>query len=914
MGFGKILRAKRMEHHLSQEALAEALGISLKSISRWEREQSIPQMHYRLQLSRFFGVKPEELFEPLESQISSPVWTVPFPRNPNFSGREEILRTLHTLLTVERPVALTQASALSGLGGIGKTQVAVEYAYRYGQEYDAVLWLAAETAESVMASMQKISDQLQLPEHQAVEQSQMVTAVQNWLATHPGWLLIVDNAEDLDLLQQVLPPVRPGALLFTTRRRALGYLATSLEVPAMSVQEGVALLLRRAGLLGFQTQSGELSETLPDTFLSSATELVMLLEGLPLALDQAGSYIEESGCSVSDYVHRYHDQRKMVLAHRGIHGGAHPASVNTTLRLSVEQAELANPAAADLLRVCAFLHPEAIPEEMFGAGASCLGSVLGPVVGDRYQFDLVMAALRNVSLVTRHPETRTLSIHRLVQAVLQDQMGPAEVRQWSRVVVCMVNRAFPGGSFDAWAQCERCLAQALACVPLIERAGNDLPEAGELLYKAGSYLLERGRFGEAEPLLEQAVVLGKYVYGPDHSALAQRLVKQAELLWQQGRYDSAEVLLHRALVIYESHMGPVHPQIAETLNNLAIIYCHQDKDEQAEPLLQRALAINEQQIEPEHTEMALTLNNLATVYRRQGKYEQAESLFQRVLAIYERQVGPQHPDTALPLNNLALLYRHQGKYEQAERLFLRAVSIYEQFLGPEHPDTAHILGNLALVYQPQGKYEQAESLLEQVLHIRERQLGVGHPKTVLSLNNLVLVYEKQEKYEQAEMLFQRVLRDQEQRLGPEHPETMKLHNDYHHLLERGRAARERSENPQGPIHPSQTSNHQRTDIPNISLKAAQATCQQMPDPFQEFLTTCCELHPHAWSRASELWDAYKHWAEKKQEHFLLSRREFTDQLKAHGCRPHRTNTARIWRGIAIVENPGMNGTGLATNP
>jgi hypothetical protein len=140
--------------------------------------------------------------------------------------------------------------------------VAVKYAYRYGQEYDAVLWLAAETAESVMASLQKISGQLQLPEHQAVEQSQIVTAVQNWLATHPGWILIVDNAEDLDLLQQVLPPLRPGALLFTTRHRALGYLATSLEVPAMSVQEGVALLLRRAGLLGFQTQCGDqLSET-----------------------------------------------------------------------------------------------------------------------------------------------------------------------------------------------------------------------------------------------------------------------------------------------------------------------------------------------------------------------------------------------------------------------------------------------------------------------------------------------------------------------------------------------------------------------------------------------------------------------------------------------------------------------------
>ncbi|GHO97453.1 hypothetical protein KSF_075010 [Reticulibacter mediterranei] len=234
--FGARVRQQRLRLHLSQEALAEALGISARSIRRWEQEQAIPQVAIRLQLSRFFGLHPEDLFESVEEQEPA-LWGVPYPRNQIFIGRDAILHTLHARLKGSQLVALTQSSAITGLGGIGKTQVAIEYAYRYRHEYNTILWLAAETTESLMNSLQQMVDLLQQPQFQQKEQAQIVKAVQNWLGTHSEWLLICDNVEDLNLLQAVLPPLRQGAMLLTTRRQALGPLAELLELPAMDESE-----------------------------------------------------------------------------------------------------------------------------------------------------------------------------------------------------------------------------------------------------------------------------------------------------------------------------------------------------------------------------------------------------------------------------------------------------------------------------------------------------------------------------------------------------------------------------------------------------------------------------------------------------------------------------------------------------
>ncbi|HEU5378360.1 MAG TPA: FxSxx-COOH system tetratricopeptide repeat protein, partial [Ktedonobacteraceae bacterium] len=811
---GQRIRWHRLQLGLSQEALAEATGVSTRSLRRWEQDLVLPQKIWRERLSLQFGVDPQALLAAFSAEANTPspsLWTVPYARNLCFTGREEVLQTIHAWLATAQSVASTQAVALSGMGGIGKTQVAIEYAYRYRQEYHAVFWLGAETSENLITSLQQMADLIQLPAHEAADQSRLMAASRRWFVTHRGWLVIIDNVEDLDVLQPLLPLPGQGALLLTTRRQAVGTLARPLALPPMSEEEGINLLLARSGLSSLHSPEIPLSQNAAT--IAQAAELVRFLEGLPLALDQAGSYLQETGCQFADYLQRCHEQHREMLARRGLHGGSHPASVTTTVTLSAEQVAREHPAASDLLRLCAFLHADAIPEEMLVAGSPYLGPVLGPAVADPYQFDLMLAALRGASLVNRQGEQKTLSVHRLVQSVLRDQMQPAEIRLWHERVALMLNAAFPCVTFDTWVQCERQVAHVLVNLPFLEQRESPLPEASELLFRAGSYLLARGRLAAAEPLLQRAVALQEQAPGADARTLCERLEKLAELHWMQGKYALAEQLLQQALTLDEQEPGSAHPRIAgalnilgelywmqgkyeqaesvhlralrvqeqalapsfarisETLHNLGVLYYSQGKYEQAEALYQRALVMREEHLGAEHPETAGSLNALGLLYWSEEKYEQAEPVLKRALEIREKQLGADHPDIGASLNNLAALYRAQGKYEQAENLYQRALLVHEEQLGPEHPDTAASLNNLADLYRTQGKDEQAEALHLRALAIREQQLGREHPDTALSLNNLAVLYRNQKNYEQAEPLFVRALAIREQQLGAEHPDT-----------------------------------------------------------------------------------------------------------------------------------------------
>jgi tetratricopeptide (TPR) repeat protein/DNA-binding XRE family transcriptional regulator len=848
--FGELLRGHRKQKRLTQRNLAERMDVHYNTIYRWEQGDFLPETRgIILELAKQLNINKQETGQLLEASLF-PVfsyWSVPHPRTPFFTGREDILQQLTTILTTAQIPELSKSCALSGLGGIGKTQTAIEYAHRRALDYTAVFWISAETTESLFSSAMAIAHLLNLPEGQEPEEQWVVTAVIRWLSTHDNWLLILDNVENIELVKGFLPAARYGSLLLTTRRQALGITSSILDLKPLTAEEGQQFLLRRArrlNLTPIETTSPHLS---PST-ISEATILVEYLEGLPLALEQAGAYIDETGCSVAEYLQRYSTQRKHILAHRGLHEGVHPASVTTTLTLSVQQVDQVHPAAVELLRFCAFLYPDAIPEDLFREGASLVGVRLDPVVADPYQFDLALAALRSASLVTRSPETRTLSLHRLVQAVLQDQMDITERRMWSERVVRMLHAVFPDGEVAGnWARCEQYIAQALVCVSLFEHAECALPEAGELFFKAGSYLVERGRYLEAEPLLVQAIALGERQYGANHAAVIPRLMKRAELFWRQGHYELVEPLLHRVLFLAEQHLGLTHPQSAEALSNLGTLSLQQGDYQQAESLFLRALASYEQQ-EPTDHHRATVLSNLATVYRDRKEYKQAEPLYRQVLTIYEQQLGPEHPKTGHTLGNLATLYRDWGKYEQAEALYLQALTICEQQLGPKHPKTGHTLGNLATLYRDWGKYEQAEALYLQALTICEQQLGVAHPQTV------------------------------------------KMQRDYDTFLQQKKGQRQKEQTP--------------TRISNGLSSIPRTIPSQETNPLHHFLTACCELHPGTWCQSSELWQCYLDWAEQQKEHIPLPRREFIHYLKASGCRADRTNTARIWRGITLIKKKG----------
>ena len=386
----------------------------------------------------------------------------------------------------------------------------------------------------------------------------------------------------------------------------------------------------------------------------------------------------------------------------------------TTWSLSFQKVEQANPAAAELLRLCAFLAPDNIPEELIRDGAAQWSSLLRQAAADLFTFNEMMADLLKFSLVKRLADTKTFSIHRLVQAVQMDMMEPEVQCQWAERVVQAVDRVFPEHPEDitAWPQCLRYLDQAQACYMLIEKYGLALVEAADLLDRTGYYLNEHALYTIAGPLYQRALAINEQQLGSEHPNTANSLNNLASLYRHQGRYIDAEPLYRRALAINEQQLEPEHPDTAATIDNLVFLYWKQRRYTDAEPLYQRALAIREQQLGPEHPDTAATLNNLALLYRKQRRYTDAEPLYQRALAICEQQLGSEHLSTATTLTNLAGLYRHQEKYEIAEPLYQRALHIFVQKLGQNHPHTKTIRKIYAILLRAMGRNEEVKKLGE----------------------------------------------------------------------------------------------------------------------------------------------------------------------------------------------------------
>jgi len=341
-----------------------------------------------------------------------------------------------------------------------------------------------------------------LREKDEKDQALAVAGVKRWLEANGGWLLVVDNASDLATVRGFVPPSAKGHVLLTTQAQATGDIQ-AIEVLDMVPDDGALLLLTRAKII----KAGAPLSVAAGADRDAAKDISTELGGLPLALDQAGAYIEETRCGLASYLDLYRQRRAELLNRRGSFGPDHPESAATTFALSFERVATTNPAAADLLRLCAFLHPDAIPEEIFNKGAAELGPNLGPIAADPLKLDAACAEILKYSLLRRNADAKTLGIHRLVQEVIRDGLTEDEKRQWAERAVRAENRAFPSVEFANWAQCERLVRQALACAPLIEAHGFDFEPAARLLNEAGCYLDDRARFSDAQPLYQRALIV-----------------------------------------------------------------------------------------------------------------------------------------------------------------------------------------------------------------------------------------------------------------------------------------------------------------------------------------------------------------------------------------------------------------------
>jgi tetratricopeptide (TPR) repeat protein len=494
-----------------------------------------------------------------------PVWNVPHRRNPLFTGRERALAMLAEQLRQGTAAAVTQA--IQGGGGIGKTALAAEYAYRHRSEFDAVWWVRAQEPATLVGDYASLAGAQGLPEGTQADQQLGALAARRWLDTNERWLLVLDNAEaphtatgllaPLARLVDLIPPVLHGQVLVTTRDAGWEDLAELAELDVLDPPDAVRFLLERTATTG----------TI-DT--SAAEEIAELLGYLPLALEQAGAYMREARIGLAAYRDRLRQFPVLTLA-RGRPRDRDPNdTVATTWQVSLERVR-PTPGAVGLLEVCAFLGPEEIPRELFGQRLDPPAEGLEVLAEDPFALDDAIAALRRFALVKA--DEQALSMHRLLQQIVRDRLDPPPTGAARvGVAVRLLDQGLPFGGYadpGLWPVCARLLPHALAATEHATQLEVEPLSAAALLESAADYLHGRARYADARALHERALSIYEARLGADHPTTAVSLNNLADVLRAQGDLDGARRLHERALQIREARLGADHPATARSRQRLA---------------------------------------------------------------------------------------------------------------------------------------------------------------------------------------------------------------------------------------------------------------------------------------------------------------------------------------------------------
>ena len=478
--------------------------------------------------------------------------------------------------------------------------------------------------------------------------------------------------------------------------------------------------------------------------IQAATALAAELGYLPLALEQAAAYIVTNRVPFADYLTSYRKQRLKRLEKAKPKLGRYPDSVATTWALNLKEVQKDAPAAAALLNYCAFLHPDGVPFNLFTQGVAELGEPLATALADAADDPLELYDLLNplgsYSLIRVEPESQSLSLHRLVQEVIRAELGDAGCQNWVEPLFRAIGQLTPEKGKDIdyrdWPPLAPLVNHVQELASHCQQHAIASTEAADVFHVMGAYLLERGQYALAEPLLQKALDLRRNLLGDEHEDIAASLDQAASLYYYQGRYGEAEPLLQDALAIRKRLLGDEHPDVAQSLNNLALLYKNQGRYGEAEPLYQDALAMRKRLLGDEHPDVAQSLNNLATLYQRQDRYGDAQPLLIETVNLVRQLLGHEHPNLAISLNNLARCYRETAGYDRAEDLCQEALAIAQAALPTDHQLNGRFLDDFATLRAAQGRIEEARSLYQQALAILEPKLGAEHPWTVRCRENL----------------------------------------------------------------------------------------------------------------------------------------------------------------------------------
>ncbi|MDR2118892.1 MAG: tetratricopeptide repeat protein [Tannerellaceae bacterium] len=678
-------------------------------------------------------------------------WAKPV-RNLRFTGRKELLETVRQRFEEGKYVALI------GYGGVGKSQVAMEYAFLYGFAYKVVWWVNAETADAVLSSFEAFVRTYKLLDANEYTSEKILSTVRNWMNRQDDWLFIFENVSNEASLSEYLPQDtgRGRHVLVTSRHGNWGSIATPVSVDVFTKEEAGEFLTRRTGI-----PCDEFQESLAEE-----------LGRLPLALEQAAAYIcNNAGCDYRNYLPLLKKYRLEVFkASPDIHA---KQSVRATWGISIQK--IASESAVPLLSLCAFFVPDRINLIWLMLGAIHLPRALRETLLDMQQFSRTGEALIRYSLVNIRGVS--LSLHRLLQEVMRDRLKEEKLRWLNFCVLvlteCRCSDLSTTESRSLFPELASQIHFVMAQIPLKVQG----EEHARLYFFLGKGYDEFGDYSKSMECYVKALDIRERILGVFHYDTAITYHNIAEVYEDQGDYDQAMECYLKALTVYEKVLGTDHPYTAITYNNIAVVHHYREEYDQALEYHLKAIAIKEKTLGAGHPDTAATCNSIATVYRRKGDHVQALEWYRKTLKIQEKALGAYHPEIAAICNDIALIYTNQKSYTQALEWHQKARAIREKVLGTLHSDTAVTYNNIAGVYNEQGNYAQALEWFMKSLSVSEKILGASHYHTATTYNNIATVYCAQGKYAKALEWFIKALPAWTRELGSAHPHTKSLFNN-----------------------------------------------------------------------------------------------------------------------------------------
>ncbi|MDZ8032995.1 tetratricopeptide repeat protein [Nostoc sp. DedSLP04] len=718
--------------------------------------------------------------------------------------------------------------AIAGMGGVGKTELATQYARRYQQDYGGIAWfndretnLAAEVLEFF-----RLQFDLEIPQELGGRLLSLKEQVAWCWSKYPDSplpiLIVFDDVTDLDNLRQVVPKDNRFRVLITTRLRHLDpnfIQEIPLDVLSPQKEPGKALeLLKR--LLG---EKDKRVENQPQ----AATSICECLEYLPLGIELVGGYLLRDPDISLDIMFRRLQESKLAEAALQDRKTLNSTQLGVKAAFALTWSEL-DPLAQQLGIFLSLFSPIQIlwdlviwvatesqkAEEQGSRGAEEKNSPQTEV-GDLDTFqgeensppcsplpaplplltwseDELNAAKKQLYgrnlLQLLEEKAGCYKIHALVRWFLQGQL--AEAGEMKSILETTFATAMIAKTqiLPESATSEQ-IESIRDVVPHLEDLGNcliaEIEQAKEaqiislasvpsneaiwIFVGIGRFYEGQGLYQLAEPWYEKCVNVCQSLFAGDHPNVALSLNNLAGLYDSQGRYSDAEPLYIEALAMRKRLFAGDHPDVALSLNNLALLYNNQGRYSDAEPLYIEALAMTKRLFAGDHPDMALSLNNLALLYKSQGRYSDAEPLYIEALAMTKRLFAGDHPNMALSLNNLASLYKSQGRYSDAEPLYIEALTMRKHLFAGDHPDMATSLNNLAGLYDSQGRYSDAEPLYIEALAMIKRLFVGDHPYVASSLNNLAFLYKSQGRYSDAEPLYIEALAMRKRLFAGDHP-------------------------------------------------------------------------------------------------------------------------------------------------